>query len=47
MVAPSPLQLILITDIFIYRLCIETPRTGSRLLQTGDEDLLKLADQCE
>ncbi|KAG6871991.1 hypothetical protein C0995_014090 [Termitomyces sp. Mi166 len=24
-------------------LCIETPRTGSRLMQTADEDLLKLA----
>ena len=30
---------------FVYRLCIETPRTGSRLLQTGDEDLLELAKQ--
>ena len=26
------------------RLCIQTPRTGSRLLETGDENLLNLAD---
>jgi hypothetical protein len=30
-----------------YRLCIETPRTGTRLLQTGDEALLKLAEERE
>ncbi|KAG6871968.1 hypothetical protein C0995_014426 [Termitomyces sp. Mi166 len=28
-------------------LCIETPRTGSRLLQRGDERLLELADEVE
>jgi len=28
------------------RLCIETPRTGSRLLQDGDEKVLDLADHC-
>ena len=28
------------------RLCIETPRTGSRLLQDGDEKVLDLADYC-
>ena len=33
--------------IFIYRLCIETPRTGTRLLQTADEHLLKLAKERE
>ncbi|KAG6913994.1 hypothetical protein DXG01_002995 [Tephrocybe rancida] len=27
-------------------LCVETPRTGSRLMQTADEDLLKLATSC-
>ena len=29
------------------RLCIETPRTGSRLQQTGDEKLLDLAKECK
>lgn len=44
----SFLQLNLITEyIYIYRLCIETPRTGTRLLQTADEDLLKLAKERE
>ena len=32
---------------FLNRLCIETPRRGSRLLQTADEDLLALAKECE
>ncbi|KAF5340186.1 hypothetical protein D9758_015000 [Tetrapyrgos nigripes] len=28
-------------------LCIETPRTGSRLMETGDQELIKLANQCK
>ncbi|KAF8994927.1 hypothetical protein BDQ17DRAFT_1048095 [Cyathus striatus] len=28
-------------------LCIETPRTGSRMQQTGDEKLLSLAKECK
>ena len=32
---------------FFYRLCIETPRMGSRFLHTWDEDLLELAKQRE
>jgi hypothetical protein len=38
---------IILLKVFFYRLCIETPRTGSRLLQTADEDLLNLADERE
>ena len=40
MVMSSHLQLNLITEVFS-RLCIKTPRKGSRLLKTGDEDLLE------
>ena len=29
------------------RLCIETPRTGLRMLQDGDEKVLDLADYCK
>ena len=47
MVTFSHSQLNLITEVFFYRLCIETPRTGSRLLQTADEELLELAKECE
>ena len=32
---------------FVGRFCVVTPRTGTRLLQTGDEKLLKLAKKCE
>jgi hypothetical protein len=33
--------------LFDGRFCVVTPRTGTRLLQTGDEKLLKLAKECE
>ena len=33
--------------VFTYRFCIETPRPGARLLQRGDERLLKLAAKRE
>jgi hypothetical protein len=31
----------------IGRFCVETPLEGARLLQHGDEKLLKLAKKCE
>ena len=46
MVTSSDSLLDLITN-FFYRLCIETPRTGSKLLQTVDQDLLNLAKERE
>ena len=36
-------QLNLVAEVFFRTFCIETPRTGSRLLQTEDKELLKLA----
>ena len=32
---------------FVNRLCIQAPREGSRVEQTGDEKLLSLAQECE
>lgn len=32
---------------YFQRFCLETPRTGVRLLQAGDERLLKLAAECK
>jgi hypothetical protein len=36
---PSPIQ--------YDRLCVKVPVSGSRVLETGDEDLLKLASKLE
>ena len=35
------------SSLSVARFCVVTPRTGTRLLQTGDEKLLKLAKECE
>ena len=36
-----------ISLIFVHRLCVTMLRDGSRLLQTGEEKLLGLAQECE
>jgi hypothetical protein len=45
MVTSSDSQLNL--NIEVFSIGIIAPRTGMRLLQTADEDLLELAEKCE
>ena len=43
----SNTSMVAYSSLSVARFCVVTPRTGTRLLQIGDEKLLKLAEGCE